>query len=113
MRQQRDGREVLQGVVGQRLVQRRVGRVADVGHEQGVAVGRGLGDDVGADDAARAAAVLDHHGLAEVFGERRHDAARDDVGAAAGRGGDDEADGFVRVLGLREGSRKNKSNTQV
>jgi len=60
VRHQRDRREVAQRVVGQRLVQRRIGGMADVHHEQRVAVGRGLRHQVAADDTARAAAVLDH-----------------------------------------------------
>ena len=51
-------------------------------HEQGVAVGRRLGDEVGAEDAARADPVLDEHALATtpwLLGED----ARQRVGAAA------------------------------
>jgi hypothetical protein len=38
-------------------------------------------------------AVVDEHLLREAPGELLRDRARDDVGAAAGREGDDEADG--------------------
>src|SRR5262249_26271433 len=60
--------------------------------------GRRFRHDLRADDAARAAAVLDHHRLAEVVGERRHVAARRDVGAAAGRGRHDQPDRPLRIL---------------
>ena len=62
-------------VVGKLPVERRVDRVrADRADQQRVAVGRRLGDDVGADRAAGAAAVVDDHllpgGLGEHLGER-------------------------------------------
>ena len=48
--------------------------------------------------AARAGPVVDDDLLAERFGElRRHD-ARHEVGAAAGRGGHDDAHGFDGIL---------------
>src|SRR6266568_898056 len=61
-------------------------------HQHRVSVGRGLGDDVGADIAARAGPVVDHDLLREALGELLRDDASDDVGAAARREGDDEAD---------------------
>src|SRR5206468_3276804 len=60
------------------------GERADVGEHQRVAVGRGLGDVIDRDIAARARAVLDYHLLAEQLTERRRDDARRRVGAAAG-----------------------------
>ena len=75
-------------------------------HQQRVAVGRRLGHHVAAQVAARAALVLDHHGLAERFLQRRADGARDLVGRAAGREVDDDLDRLARpVLGLAEAAR--------
>ena len=55
--------------------------------QQRVAVGRRLRDVGGADQAARAAAILDDHRLAEQFAEPRRDHAGDHVDAAAGGNG--------------------------
>jgi hypothetical protein len=65
-----------------------------------VAVGLGPGDELGGDVAARAAAVLDHHGLAEPRLELFGGGAGEDVATGrlsvsrepAGGEGDDEAD---------------------
>ena len=46
------------------------------GHQQRVAIGRGLGDDVGADIAAGAGAILDDHRLAQRLGNSIGDDAR-------------------------------------
>ncbi|MPM37380.1 hypothetical protein SDC9_83991 [bioreactor metagenome] len=58
--QQRDGCEVVQCVIGQALaVQRCVDGVrADVGHVEGIAVGRGVLDEFRADDAVGPRAVV-------------------------------------------------------
>ena len=65
--------------------------------QHGVAIRRGLGDQVVAENAARAGAVFHHHLLAPRFGEFGGDQPANDVGAAACRVGHDEADWFVRV----------------
>jgi len=70
------------------------------------AVGRGLGDRVGADIAARARAVLDHDLLAETGAELLRDDPRDDVGAAAGREGDDQADRPIGPSGIAWSGRR-------
>ena len=94
---QRDGGEVLHGVERQLRVEPGAGGVARVGHEQRVAVGCGLRDDLGSDVATGAATVVDHHRLAQRLGELLSDDARGDVGAAAGGEGDHHADGLRRV----------------
>ena len=56
------------------LLDHAVGDHASRAHQQGVAVGLGLGHDVGAHRASRTRAVVDHHGLAQdpgrAFGSR-------------------------------------------
>jgi hypothetical protein len=81
----RHRREIFHRVVGHVLVQAGIDGVGGHGGEQQrVAVGRPLGDELGADIAAGAGPVLDHEGLAQNFSHlRRHDAA-DNVGRAAG-----------------------------
>ena len=60
---------------------------ADVGVADGVAVGRRANQGLGADTAAGADAVLDHHGLAQQLAHFLADQAGGDVGIAAGGGG--------------------------
>ena len=97
-----DGREVLRRVVG-RLAQQRLHGERRVGREQKrVAVGRGLGRRLGADDAARPAAVLDHELLAEGLGELVGPGPADEIGGAARRVGEDQLDRPLRpALRLR------------
>src|SRR5262249_18015797 len=59
------------------------------------------GDGVCADRAARPAAVLDHRGLSHGLGHALRDEARDDVGGAARRERNDDAD-RPRRIALRE-----------
>jgi hypothetical protein len=73
-----------------------------------VAVGRGLGDRAGAEIAAGAALVLDHHVLAQPRPELFPDGARDAVGKSAGRGGDDDGDRLRRIGLLGCGRRGNE-----
>jgi hypothetical protein len=82
----------------------RIGR--DRAEADGVAIGRGLGHGVHADVAARAAAVVDEHRLAELFRHLLAHGARHQVGGAAGRVGHDEADRLGRkVRRVREEGR--------
>ena len=74
---------------------------------EGVAIGRGLGDEVEADHGAGPGAVLDHHGLAESFFELRLDRTRRRVGRAARRERHDEVDRLARI-GLRAGFRRRR-----
>jgi hypothetical protein len=98
-----DRNEILLQVVGQRLV-RRGGHGAVHGVQQHrVAVGWCLGRQAGADRAAGAAAVVDHHLLAEDLRQLGRQGPRDRVRAAPGREGHDHANGpgrpFLRLHG--------------
>src|SRR5258708_3896810 len=84
-------------------------------HEQRVAVGGGLGDIFGGDDALRTGLVLDDDRLAQSFGHLGRDHAHDDVVAAAGREADDDADrlvgkGALRLRGCRGQCRQNEAS---
>ena len=61
--------------------------------------GSALGGELGGDDAGSAAAVIDHHRLPERLRELLPHCARDDVGGAARREADEDADGFGWVIG--------------
>ena len=88
-----DRLEIPKDVVRQRRVGVRIDdeRCGDV--QQRVSVRRCLGHDVGADDAIRAAAIVEHERLAELRADFVGDAARDDIGGTACGEGDDQADG--------------------
>ena len=60
---------------------------------------------VGADDAGARRAVLDHEALPEALAQVLRQDARDEVGAAAGREGHDDAHRAHRVFLRAEGSR--------
>jgi hypothetical protein len=75
-------------------------------HEQRVAVRGGVGGELRADDAVRAAAVVDHDLLPDPVGQLQPEIAGEHVVAAAGRERDDQADragGVVVGLLLRRG----------
>ena len=101
--QLRDRRDILLRIVGQLGEQQRVDRErpADADADGG-AVGRGLGDRVGADIAARARLVLDDEGRCPHVSGREPvgDHARDDVGRGAGAERHDDVHRFRRP-GLR------------
>ena len=99
-RERRDADEILEHVVRQLLVEVRVRDVRGRLHHERVAVRRALRDEVGADRAGRAAAVVDHELLAELLGHLLEDDAPDDVVGAAGRENDDHAH-RLRGIGLR------------
>jgi hypothetical protein len=71
-----------------------------------VAVGRRLGDQLGGDVAVRARPVLDDHRLAERLRQLLRQHARRDVGRAAGRDRNDEADRARRKLGEGDAGRR-------
>src|SRR5207245_6490911 len=81
--------------------------------EQRVSVGRGSRNGLCADDAARAALVVDDDLLAEPLGKLEGDHSPDHVVAAAGRKGNDHANRLAGVsLRLRRArirGRENKS----
>jgi hypothetical protein len=99
---ERDRREILDRIVPElRVCGRRDHVRAGSAHREGVPVGRRARRDFGADGAARAAAIVDDHLLAERFGHALADEPRDDVGRSARRKRDDEADRFRRIRLLR------------
>ena len=105
--------EIAPRVVGQLAVQVRVDREGGIGsHEDGVSVGRALGDGVGGDDGVRAGLVLHDHGLAPRRLQLVGKLARHYVDAAAGRVRDDDAH-RLRRPGLAEGCGGNASSTQA
>jgi hypothetical protein len=79
----------------------RAGEPADIGEEQGVAIGRRLGDQITAQRAIGTRPVLDHDLLAQRFAHSHAKRARKDVGGAAGRVRHDNPDGTPGI-GLRE-----------
>ncbi|MNS71989.1 hypothetical protein D3C72_1053850 [compost metagenome] len=87
---QRDRREVLDGVERLLLEQRRIDGVAGVAQQQRAAIGVRLGHGNGRDIAGRAAPVLDDKGMPEPLLQLRRERARDDVGTAARRGADED-----------------------
>src|SRR5581483_5692527 len=106
---QRDMPEVAYRVVWKIRVKRWVDRMRrDRAHYQGVAIGRTLRDEIGADIAAGAGLVLDDERLAECLLQRRGDEARREIDRAAGRVGNDEMDRPSRpILGTgRAGERE-------
>jgi hypothetical protein len=67
-------------------------------HQQRVAVGLGLGHDLGADDAAGARSVVDHHLLSQAGAEMLADQPRHDVEHAGARG--ERHDDAQRTVGI-------------
>ena len=96
---QADGREIPARVIADVGIERRIDRKRACGDQKRVAVGFGSRDLTRRDGAARAAAVLDHDGLADA---RRHflgNDARDHVVAAARRIGHHQGDRANRIFG--------------
>ena len=98
-RHERDRGEAAHRVVRQLCEQRRVDRERVERHQQQrVAVGRGLGDELGADHLARADAVLHHHRLLPCRGQLLAHHARRDVDRPARRRPHDHAHAFSGVF---------------
>ena len=100
--------------VERQLVLRIEDGIDDVGpgfrEHHGVAVGRGVGHLLRADDVRAAALVLDNDLLPPFLGQPGAHRARQDVGDAAGRGGNHEGDVARGVgLGLRGGRKPDAS----
>ena len=94
-----DRSEVLHRIVGQRLVDGRINRDrARLAEQQRIAIGLRLGDEIGADDRARAALVLDHDRLAGILRDLLGHDARHRIRPAARRVGDDELDRFGGIV---------------
>ena len=105
--------EIAPCIVGQLAVEVRVDRESGVGgHEDGVPVGRALGDGIRGDDGVRAGLVLHDDGLAPGRLQLVGELARHDVDAAAGRVGDDDAHRLRRPR-LAEGRGEQASSRQA
>jgi hypothetical protein len=81
----------LEQIVGHVSLQRRVGHQAGVRQEDGVAIGRGAGGDIGTHHAAGARTVLGDDRLAEAFAQAQREIAAGGVDDAAGNVGQDDA----------------------
>jgi hypothetical protein len=88
----RDRHQILEDVVGQRGMQRRISDDGRIREHDGVAVGRGAGDIVDAHDAAGPWAVLDHDGLMENFTKLLRQRAPNKLDDASRRVGKDQMD---------------------
>ena len=103
---QADRGEILRRIVGHPLHDQRVdGQRAVRAQQQRVPVRLGPGDDLGADIAAGACAVLDDDRLAEAFRHAGDQHARQGVEVAAGAEGHHQAERPVGEAGLRTGQR--------
>ena len=70
----------------------------DGNHQERIAVGGGLGREIGAEHAAGTGPVVDEDLLAEFLAELIGDDAADHVVAAAGRERNDQPDRPVRII---------------
>src|SRR5262249_43989702 len=91
-------REIGSRIEARRLAQAGRQRQRRAGEQQGVAVGRRVGDHVGAERGAGARAVVDDHRLAKAFRKFLRHRAPDAVESAAGRVGNDERDAARRIV---------------
>ena len=99
-RDQTDRREILARVDVELGVEARIDREgAGVAEQQRVAVWRGARGGAGADGSPAAAAIVDHHGLAEGIGQLLRHHASHGVDAAAGRIGHDQRDVARGIIG--------------
>ena len=96
-----DRGKILAGIVARLLGHRGQHRDGARAHQQRVAVGGRIAHRLDADDAAAAATILDEEVLS-VLRQFLRENPRQDVGAAAGRGIDDELDRPRRIVGLRK-----------
>jgi hypothetical protein len=111
----RDRREILRRVVGRPVREVHGDRErARGGEHDGVAVGRRLQRGVDADGAAGARPVVDDHRLPEALAKARREDARDGVGAAARRKGDDETHGLggIRLRQRRQWEGQREQNQE-
>ena len=106
-RNQADRLEIGDRVVERLLVERlAVGVGAGIADQQGVAVGRGLGDALAADGAGGGADIVDDDRLSEQFAHLQRLDARAHVDAAAGRERNHERDRPRRPVLRRRGCGK-------
>ena len=95
---QRHRRKIAQRVIRHFRVHIRInGERPGAAHHQRITVGRGLRHHLGADHAARAAAIFNHKGVTQRFGQALRQRARDKIGAATRREWHDEAYWFCGV----------------
>ncbi len=96
--EQHQRREILHHVIGNGLVEERIDHVHRSRHQQRVAVGRRLGDGIGADDAGgTAGAIFDDEVLPDRLVELLHQNARDAIDRPARRKRHDDAHGARRI----------------
>ena len=114
--EQPHGREALHRVERKLLIERGARGKRGIGEEQRVAVRRGARHGFGPDDRAAAGAVLDDELRAQALAVFLRREPCHDVDAAAGRVGDDHADGLGRVLlglDVRPAKRGSESREQA
>jgi hypothetical protein len=98
------------GIVGQAFEHRDIAGLRRVGsHQQGVTVRRAARDLLRAETAERAAAVLDHDRLSQLFLQALADQARDLIGTGAGGKRHDDLDLPRRIVVGGVGVRPRKS----
>ena len=97
-----DGDKVHQRVVGQFFIQADIGGdVGEAPHQQGVAIGRGLGGRLGADQGSGTSAVLHHHRLPQYLRQTLRHHPTGEIEATTGGLRHDHAQGAVgKVLRL-------------
>src|SRR5262249_5508870 len=100
-----DWRKILGGIVGNVLVERRIGKESTGGKEQRGPIGIGARNRDGAEIAARARAVLDDDGLLERLPERRLQDAGDHIGRSRGTERNDDPD---RLAGAELGRNRRR-----
>src|SRR5829696_7930928 len=93
-----DGREILQRIECELLVERAVRRKQRRCKKDRVAVRRCLCNELRADRARRPGAVLDDERLAKALVESLREEPRLDIGTPSGRGRNDDADGLDWVV---------------
>src|SRR4029077_7786019 len=94
--ERRDGYKISLGIVGELAVERRIdGVCADRPERERVAVGRRLGDNAGADAAARPALVLDDDRYAVFRLKMLAKYASDQIRRASGQEWNDDGDGAL------------------
>jgi len=105
-------RDIANEVEVQLGVKRGVDRIRRIDQQERVAVGRGVHDRLGADVVAGAGLVLDDELLAEPLRQPMPDQARQNVGRAAGRIGDDPAYRPRRIIEGRGAAQTGKRCSQ-
>ena len=107
--QHEDRGEVLLRIVPHLAVEMRCGgQRAVAGQQQRVAVGRRLRDSVGAERFVAPRTIVDDDRLSPRLRQRLADRAGENVGHGAGRGRNDDLDGAVGILVLRQAQRRTR-----